>query len=128
MWAVGVAVLLAIFYCRTALTSPALRDIRAQEPGRMVSDGKPNLFFLGVILVAVFIHHPLFLREGLMFAAALGSYFTTRKPVHDANEFKFHPLTEVAILFVGIFATMIPALDWADGEYELVGPQPDRNY
>ena len=41
-----------------------------------------------------------------------GSYFTTRKPVHEANHFNFHPIQEVAILFVGIFATMMPALDW----------------
>lgn len=47
-----------------------------------------------------------------MALAALGSYFTTRKPVHDSNHFNFHPIQEVAILFVGIFATMMPALDW----------------
>ena len=42
----------------------------------------------------------------------LGSYFTTRKRVHESNHFNFHPIKEVAILFIGIFATMIPALDW----------------
>ena len=47
-----------------------------------------------------------------MFLAAAGSYFTTRKPVHEANHFNFGPVKEVAILFAGIFATMIPALDW----------------
>jgi len=44
--------------------------------------------------------------------AAAASYFTTRKTVHEANQFNFHPLREVAILFAGIFATMMPALDW----------------
>jgi Na+/H+ antiporter NhaD/arsenite permease-like protein len=47
-----------------------------------------------------------------MGAAAAGSYFTTGRPVHEANHFNFHPIREVAILFVGIFATMMPALDW----------------
>jgi len=32
--------------------------------------------------------------------------------VHQANHFTFQPLQEVAILFLGIFATMMPALDW----------------
>jgi Na+/H+ antiporter NhaD/arsenite permease-like protein len=32
--------------------------------------------------------------------------------VHQANAFNFHPIQEVAILFAGIFATMMPALDW----------------
>src|SRR5208282_4107569 len=53
-----------------------------------------------------------FLREALMLAAAIGSYFTTKKSVHAANDFNFHPIQEVAILFAGIFATMMPALDW----------------
>ncbi|NOS71504.1 MAG: sodium:proton antiporter, partial [Verrucomicrobia bacterium] len=41
-----------------------------------------------------------------------GSYFTTRESVNESNHFNFHPIQEVAILFVGIFATMMPALDW----------------
>jgi len=49
----------------------------------------------------------------LMLAAAAGSYFTTRESVHKANHFNFQPIQEVAILFIGIFATMIPALDWS---------------
>jgi Na+/H+ antiporter NhaD/arsenite permease-like protein len=35
--------------------------------------------------------------------------------VHEANGFNFHPIREVAILFLGIFATMMPALDWLQG-------------
>ena len=49
-----------------------------------------------------------------MVAAAAGSYFTTRKAVHAANGFNFHPIEEVAILFAGIFATMMPALAWLE--------------
>jgi len=60
----------------------------------------------------VFVNRPVFLRELLMIGAAAGSYFTTKKPVHEANHFSFHPVKEVAILFVGIFGTMMPALDW----------------
>jgi Na+/H+ antiporter NhaD/arsenite permease-like protein len=65
-----------------------------------------------LILVAVFISDPPFVRELIMIGAALGSYFTTRKQIHEANHFNFQPIREVAILFVGIFATMMPALDW----------------
>jgi Na+/H+ antiporter NhaD/arsenite permease-like protein len=49
-----------------------------------------------------------------MIVAALGSYFTTRKPIHEANDFSFVPLKEVTFLFLGIFATMVPALDWLE--------------
>jgi len=47
-----------------------------------------------------------------MILAAFASYFSTADSVHQSNHFDFHPIKEVAILFAGIFATMIPALDW----------------
>ncbi len=78
-----------------------------------------------MILGAVFVEQPVFLREALMLAAAVGSYFTTRKSVHEANHFNFHPIQEVAVLFAGIFATMMPALDWLGlHAKELLGANP----
>jgi Na+/H+ antiporter NhaD/arsenite permease-like protein len=60
-----------------------------------------------------------------MALAAAGSYFTTQKPVHHANDFNFNPIKEVAILFAGIFATMMPALDWLQGHASQFGqPTP----
>ena len=60
-----------------------------------------------------------------MIAAAASSYFTTKKAVHVANHFDFHPIIEVAILFAGIFATMMPALDWLNQNApRLLGEHP----
>ena len=128
MWALGVGTLLVMFYfVDRANFTRASREIHARETAREEwrFDGLPNVLFLAVILFAVFIDRPLFLRELLMIAAAIGSYFTTRKSVHEANHFNFHPIKEVAVLFIGIFATMIPALDWlAANASELVGQHP----
>jgi Na+/H+ antiporter NhaD/arsenite permease-like protein len=116
MWAVGVGFLLALFYVidtRNYRRAPEEVRARLAEPSdEWRFEGLWNLAFLAVILVAVFLDRPLFLREALMAGAALGSWFTTRKQVHEANHFNFHPIQEVAILFIGIFATMMPALDW----------------
>jgi Na+/H+ antiporter NhaD/arsenite permease-like protein len=116
MWLVGVGFLLVVFYCvdrRNYLRAPkAVREQLAEPADVWRFQGTANLFFLGLILVAVFISDPPFVREFIMIGAALGSYFTTRKPIHEANHFNFQPIREVAILFVGIFATMMPALDW----------------
>jgi len=88
-------------------------------------EGPGNLVFLAVIVGAVFVERPMFLREALMLAAAAGSYFTTRKAVHAANEFNFHPAIEVAVLFAGVFATMVPALAWLNhGAGRLLGENP----
>ena len=127
MWAVGIGALLAIFFVVDSLNyRRAPRPIRekgtAHEQWRF--DGLSNVMFLAIILAAVFINQPPFLREGLMLIAAAASYFTTRKTVHEANHFNFHPIQEVAILFIGIFATMMPALDWLEVKSASLGHPP----
>jgi len=115
MWAVGVGTLLAAFFVLDLVNfRQAPRSVREAETAheQWRFQGLSNLFFLAVVLGAVFLDHPHFVREALMVAAAAGSYLTTSKPVHESNEFNFHPIKEVAILFAGIFSTMMPALDW----------------
>ena len=128
MWAVATGVLLAIFWVVDQRNfSRAPREVREMETAHEEwrFEGLANLIFLAIILGAVFLNQPVFLREALMIGAALGSYFTTRERVHEANHFNFHPIEEVAILFVGIFATMLPALDWLkDHAGELLGQNP----
>jgi Na+/H+ antiporter NhaD/arsenite permease-like protein len=114
MWMVAVGMLLAMFLVvdwRHFLRAPKTVDT-AEPVGQWRFEGLGNLPFLALILAAVFINRPVFLREGLMMAATLGSWFITKKRVHEANDFNFHPIQEVALLFIGIFATMMPALDW----------------
>jgi Na+/H+ antiporter NhaD/arsenite permease-like protein len=133
IWLVGVAMLLGMFFVvdyRNYLRAPkTVRHELAEPPDRWRFEGLGNLFFLAVILGAVFVDHPLFLREALMLLAAAGSYFTTRKSVHEANHFNWHPVQEVAILFIGIFATMMPALDYLRlHAAELGNPSPALYY
>jgi Na+/H+ antiporter NhaD/arsenite permease-like protein len=116
IWAVAVGALLALFYLvdlQNYRRAPqAVRARMAEPPDQWRFEGLGNLFFLAVILGAVFVEEPLFAREALMLGAAVGSFRTTGQQVHAANHFSMHPLREVAILFLGIFATMMPALDW----------------
>jgi Na+/H+ antiporter NhaD/arsenite permease-like protein len=119
VWMTGVGVLLMLFLIvdyRSFLRAP--RSVRAEQTGHGEEwrfDGVENLFFLGIILAAVFVNRPPFLREAIMAGAAVASYFTTKQPVHQSNQFSLGPIKEVAILFVGIFATMMPALEWMQG-------------
>jgi Na+/H+ antiporter NhaD/arsenite permease-like protein len=116
MWAVAVGYLLALFYALdTRNYGRAARAARVQAagpPGSWSLEGLGNLVWLLLILGALFIAHPAYLRESLMAVAAAASYLTTKSSVHEANQFDLHPLREVAVLFAGIFVTMIPALDW----------------
>jgi Na+/H+ antiporter NhaD/arsenite permease-like protein len=127
MWAVGISLLLAMFYVVDKINfARAPITVREKETAHETwrCEGWANLFFLAVILGAVFVE-TIFVREALMIAAALGSYFTTKKAVHAANHFDFHPIIEVAVLFAGIFATMMPALDWLNQNApRLLGAHP----
>lgn len=133
MWLVGNAILLLMFYVvDRASYLKAPKTVRAEiaEPADTWRfEGMANVFFLGVILLAVFIDRPPFLRECLMLIAAIASWFCTHERIHQANHFDFHPLREVAILFIGIFATMIPALDWLQrNAHEFGTPTPALYY
>ena len=112
-WCVTIACLLAVFYCLdrvSFLRAPRAVLARETDSAEWRAEGMHNLFFMAIVLAAV-VAFPPGLRELAMTAAAVGSYFTTARPVHEANEFSFGPLKEIAWIFAGIFATMTPALD-----------------
>jgi Na+/H+ antiporter NhaD/arsenite permease-like protein len=131
MWLAGVGALLAIFLVVDwvqflRLPAVARATARPADGGEKITlAGRRNLFLLAVILLAVFVEKPVFLREAMLLAAAGASYFSTRKSIHEANDFNLHPIQEVAILFAGIFTTMMPALAWLDqGSRTLLGGHP----
>jgi Na+/H+ antiporter NhaD/arsenite permease-like protein len=133
IWGVGVGFLLALFYVIDAVNyrraPQEIRSRQAEAPEQWRFEGLWNIGYLLVILGAVFLNRPPFAREALMLGAAVASWFTTRKQVHEANQFTFHPIQEVAILFIGIFATMMPALDWLQNHAGQLGqPSPALFY
>jgi Na+/H+ antiporter NhaD/arsenite permease-like protein len=114
-WAIAVAGLLAVFYAfdrRDFRRAPSeVREVQTERETWKV-EGWRNVAFLALILGAVFIERPPGLSETLMLMSAVASWFATPKRIHEANAFNFHPIREVAWLFIGIFATMVPALDY----------------
>jgi Na+/H+ antiporter NhaD/arsenite permease-like protein len=89
--------------------------------------GKRNLFWLGVILVAIFIDPKVidgvpyipfeglkisFVREIIQLTAAFLCYKNASKTALQGNHFTFGPILEVVFLFFGIFFTMMPALQF----------------
>jgi Na+/H+ antiporter NhaD/arsenite permease-like protein len=124
LWAVACALVIGVFYLvdRRAFALDAAADddpaaVRAGAPGTAAAgetrvplsiEGRINLALLMVVIGAVFLPTPW--REMAMVAAAVVSAWKTPARVREENEFTWHPIEEVAILFAGIFATMIPAL------------------
>lgn len=101
--------------------------------GKIQFKGYKNLIYLAVIIISVFIDPVIFswvpnlsplpfgIREIIMFAVVFLSYKTADKEILKDNEFDFEPIKEVAYLFIGIFATMIPALQLIAYEARTIG-------
>jgi Na+/H+ antiporter NhaD/arsenite permease-like protein len=119
IWMLTIGMILVVFYVMDVYyfqkESVKVKKAAAEVDEPEVS-GLHNIVFLLIIIAAVFIEAPapLMLREVIMWSAALASFLTTKKEIHEKNDFNFVPLKEVAVLFAGIFATMIPALDWLE--------------
>lgn len=118
-WAVAMVGLLGIFFCldrRSFSRAPQAAATEAERTGKrdFSFSGLRNVFFLAIIVGATFLKNPPFLREAVMVTAAAGSYLLTPREVHEKNNFTFAPIKEVAWLFFGIFATMVPMLDFME--------------
>jgi Na+/H+ antiporter NhaD/arsenite permease-like protein len=121
-WLLAVGLLLAVFYAMDSVNfRRAPKEVREKETAHedWFFRGLLNVVWLAVVLGAVFL--PKNIQETtvlgifsipalVMFAAAAASYFTTKPEVHESNDFNFGPVKEVGFLFIGIFLTMIPAL------------------
>ncbi|MDP3703184.1 MAG: sodium:proton antiporter [Candidatus Omnitrophota bacterium] len=111
-WLVMIGALLTLFYAYDAFwwgkeTAKTIkRDLALVRPLRL--RGRRNLLCLAGILWAVFLPEPW--REVVMVAMGWLGYRWTPPAYRKHNEFTFLPIAEVAILFAGIFITMVPAL------------------
>jgi len=120
----GSYLVLDLYYWRREDAVLRERDAGPHESLRI--EGGHNLLFLGGILAAVIasgvwqlgevsilgVHQrvPNLLRDAVLLLMLAGSWLTTPARVRAENEYSWEPIKEVAILFAGIFATIIPAL------------------
>lgn len=125
IWLPTVFVLLAMFYFWDKRLLKKYEEENNEEEeftGKIEFKGLKNIIWLVIIIISVFLDPkviswvpaipgmPFGIREIIMFAVVYISFKTADKEVLKANEFDWEPIKEVAYLFVGIFLTMIPAL------------------
>lgn len=105
--------------------------------------GARNFAFLAAIVTLVLVQKAGFLVDasqssmgaatavslvisGLMFATGFAAYRFGDKAAQEANSFSFGAIKEVGLLFIGIFCTMVPALDLLQidaGKIDLTSPR-----
>ena len=126
-WLIAIAALLSIFYiidCRQFCAATTVPD---GGPEKWRCFGKRNFMLMAILLGALIMLPPVW-REAVMAACAIASYYWTPARVHEANAFTFAPIKEVAWLFFGIFATMIPVLDYVEMHARDLGVQTDAQF
>lgn len=135
-WLIAIAITLAVFFVfdtfkyKSELKAGRKPPEGGKEP--LGLEGGLNFLWLLLVIVAIFgsgmlakshfIHEmeadsPILtetlLKVGQAIAMLLvagASLWTTTKKIREANAFNYTPIIEVAVLFIGIFITMIPAL------------------
>ncbi|MFM8981019.1 MAG: sodium:proton antiporter [Planctomycetia bacterium] len=127
-WAIVCSVLLAVFYAwdRAAMRreAPGASDpMGLREP--LALEGKVNLLWLlGVIGVILGVGTlgsawsdaaKAGVQAGGMLLFAVLSLRSTPQAIRVANRFGYGPIVEVAVIFAGIFVTMVPALHLLEG-------------
>src|SRR5262245_53446345 len=113
-WLVAVGTLLLVYFIWDSVhhgREPlrALRRDRLEIEPLRVEGGLNALLLIGIVLAAAGLGQPW--REASMLALAGLSLWLTPPSIRLSNDFTAEPILEVAVLFLGIFATMMPALD-----------------
>jgi Na+/H+ antiporter NhaD/arsenite permease-like protein len=124
IWFPATLLILAIFFVFDSRNKDKSEDPDPSKPVVLI-EGAKSFIWVAIIIVSVFIDPiifpwvpnlreligvPIGIREIIMFSVAVAAYLTADKKVLEKNEFHFEPIREVGWLFLGIFATMQPAL------------------
>ena len=127
-WAFACIILALFFYLidKRNKSNYNLDDEPVTYSNKISISGTRNFLWLLIIIMSVFLDPNVidwvpaimyegqkfsFLREIIMLTCAYLSYRFAEKEALKGNDFSFEPIREVAFIFVGIFGTMMPALE-----------------
>lgn len=110
IWLLYITSIGALFYVvdRRAYARES-RAALAQDTAQRVPlsvDGRSNVGLLLAVVPAAMLKTPY--REVALIAIAAASIVTTRRAVHDKNQFSYAPIIDVALVFAGIFLCLGP--------------------
>ena len=135
MWLACIGLLLGLFFLYDLKVGfPPSAEVDALGPvpaGGLTVKGLSGMIALALIIGGVFIDPMLAgvvpALEGVpigptfQIAVAICAYKIASSDIHKANDFNFFPVKEVGLLFVGIFATMAPALGYLAANGDKLG-------
>ncbi|HEV2806795.1 MAG TPA: sodium:proton antiporter [Chthoniobacterales bacterium] len=126
-WTIILAAVLLAFYVfdRLNFRRSVAEIAPAAEKWRL--SGGLNFLVMGAILACLVIL-PAGWRESSILVIAPASYWFTPAEIRQRNEFSFAPLKEIAWIFLGIFGTMMPVLDYMEKHAASLGLRSDAQF
>ena len=114
LWLMTVGSLLVVYFAWDSILharepAAAVQLDRASRRPLRVSGASNGVWLVGVVAAVAVLGAPW--RELVIVLCTALSLVRTPRAIRHANEFTFKPMVEVAVLFAGIFVTMIPALE-----------------
>ena len=128
-WLFTLAVLAVVFYFVDRKFGKSVEQMEPEEikySNKFTLIGVRNFGWLFIIICSVFLDPNViegvpaivydgqkfsYLREIIMLSVAFLSYRFADQRAIKGNDFNFEPIREVAFIFIGIFGTMMPALE-----------------
>jgi Na+/H+ antiporter NhaD/arsenite permease-like protein len=125
-WLVTLGVLLIVFYLFDHLNyKRADAQLAASEKWQCA--GGLSFLAMGAMLACLVIA-PAGWRELFIAIIAIAAYWFSPAEIRERNGFRFAPLKEIAWIFLGIFGTMIPVLDYMERHATDLGLQSDLQF
>jgi len=124
-WVVTLGAILIVFYVYDRLNHRRADSKITEEKWRCA--GGSNFLAMGAML-ACLIFVPAGWRELFIAVIAAAAYRLTAAEIRQRNEFSFTPLKEIAWIFLGIFGTMIPVLDYMERHAGDLGIRSDLQF
>jgi Na+/H+ antiporter NhaD/arsenite permease-like protein len=124
-WAVTLGAVLIIFYMCDRWNYRRADSSLPAEKWRCT--GARN-FIVMLAMLACLIFAPAGWRELFIVAIAAVAYSLTAPEIRQRNEFSLAPLKEIAWIFLGIFGTMIPVLDYMERHAADLGVRSDLQF
>jgi Na+/H+ antiporter NhaD/arsenite permease-like protein len=124
-WIFGIVILAIIFFIVDSKSIKKEEEDKAAYSGKITVKGLKNVLWLAITIAAVFIDPNVmewvpyipyegdkisYIRELIMLATTYFAFRYSDEECLKGNEFDFEPIKEVAYIFIGIFGTMMPAL------------------
>jgi Na+/H+ antiporter NhaD/arsenite permease-like protein len=132
-WLVALIAVIVVFWVWDRMNfRQSVAPARETEPnppasGQWQCIGAANLLAMAAMLI-ILILVPAGWREALILVIALTAYWFTAPEIRRLNQFTFAPLREIAWIFLGIFGTMIPVLDYMERHAGDLGLHSDMQF